>query len=208
MKNLVKLLFAVLILGITFVSCKSNDYNDDDYWKQVEQNNRRIDSILKDQAPLLKKFALDNFENPQFDDSTGFWFDVLQTPTDEDDKAFEYVVSGNGWKAPLATVKYTGKLVKDGSTFDSSTDPVEMRIIPASQFNQGLILAWPIAFYPKSIKQGGKEYPTGLLEKGMKKGSKIRFIAPSPYCYDNRSLDKIPANSPLDFTIEVTKITQ
>jgi FKBP-type peptidyl-prolyl cis-trans isomerase FkpA len=71
---------------------------------------------------------------------------------------------------------------------------------------QGLIPAWPIAFRPKTIVFNGRTHHTGLVEGGLKKGHKIRFVAPSPYCYDTRASDKVPANSPLVFTIEVQDI--
>ena len=46
----------------------------------------------------------------------------------------------------------------------------------------------------------------GLTEKGLQKGSKIHIMAPSLYGYQNQAVGTIPANSPLDFVIEVTDI--
>lgn len=209
MKNLFKVFIALVIGATTLASCNSNnDYDDSEYWKQVEANKRRIDSILKVQAPVLEAYAKQHFDNPQLDDSTGFWFDELAKPTEEDDKAYEYVVNSNGtWRTPTATVKYEVRLLTDDAPVDAPSQPVELQIVEASQFNpNGLIQAWPIAFRPAKITFNGQKYNTGLVEKGLKKGSKIRFVAPSPYCYDNTAKDKIPANSPLDFTIEVKDI--
>ena len=65
------------------------------------------------------------------------------------------------------------------------------------------IPAWQIAFFPKKI---GDLNLGGLTVKGLSKGTKIRIITPSYWAYQNMSNSKIPANSSLDFTIEVVDI--
>lgn len=204
MKKLFKTVLFALAATVFFAACnKSDDFNYDDYYEQIAKEQQRIDSTLKAQAPILKEYALRNFQNPVFDDSTGFWFEILSPATDN---SYEYTITSSGsWVTPTASVKYKGQLL-NGTVFDEPSQPVSMSIVESSQYTSGLISAWPIAFRPKTIKFNDKTYYTGLIEGGLKKGHKIRFVAPSPYCYDKSSSEKIPANSPLDFTIEVIDI--
>lgn len=202
MKNLFGKLLVVALLGVGFASCMK-DKGDDSWYEEQIKNQKRIDSTLKAQEPILEDYALANFDSPVYDDSTGFWFEILAPATDD---SYEYKInSSGGWVTPVATVKYKGELL-NGTVFDEPSQPVEMSIVERSQFQNGLIPAWPIAFRPETIVFGGKEYKTGLIPGGLKKGHKIRFVAPSPYCYDNQNSEKIPANSPLVFTIEVINI--
>jgi FKBP-type peptidyl-prolyl cis-trans isomerase FkpA len=77
------------------------------------------------------------------------------------------------------TANYVGKLL-NGTTFDSTAVGAPMtqllgNLIPGFQF--------------------------GILK--IQKGGKIRVLVPSGYAYGNRALGKIPANSVLDFTIDL-----
>src|SRR5690606_36932978 len=111
----------------------------------------------------------------------------------------------NQLEYPDIRVKYTGKLVANGFVFDqldmndSQYDGKYMRLMD-------LILGWHYAFFPKeAIKKDGEMREIGgFTTLGLQQGSKIRVVIPSPWAYGNRSEPgKIPANSPLDFTIEV-----
>lgn len=208
MKKLLGII-TVAILGVaTITSCnKSDDFNYDEYYKKIEQERRRVDSTLNAQKPILEAYAKANFDNPVLDDSTGIWFEILE-PATATENPYKYSLTSNGqWVTPIAKVIYTGYLMgKESDPFDQTSQPVEMNIIEASQYTQGLIPAWPIAFRPKTIIFNSKEFHTGLIDGGLQKGNKIRFITPSPYAYDNRSSDKIPANSPLIFEIKVEDI--
>ncbi len=204
MKQLFKTVFFALAATVFFAACnKSEDVNYDDYYEQLAKEQKRIDSTLTAQKPILREYAMNKFDNPQYDDSTGFWFEILAPATDT---SYQYTITSAGsWVTPIATVKYKGELL-NGTVFDEPSQPVSMNIVEASQYNQGLIAAWPIAFRPKTITFNSKKYYTGLIDGGLKKGHKIRFVAPSPYGYDKTSSEKIPANSPLVFTIEVVDI--
>ncbi|MNF13026.1 FKBP-type peptidyl-prolyl cis-trans isomerase [compost metagenome] len=46
----------------------------------------------------------------------------------------------------------------------------------------------------------------GLTEKGLQQGSKIHIMVPSRWAHGSLAMGKIPANSPLDFVIEVVDI--
>jgi FKBP-type peptidyl-prolyl cis-trans isomerase FkpA len=78
-------------------------------------------------------------------------------------------------------VNYEGRLL-DGSVFDA-TEGTPIKFVLA-----GVIEGW---------------------QKGVplvKKGGQIRLIVPSTMGYTNRPVGPIPANSPLDFTIDVVNV--
>lgn len=207
MKNLFKSALLITVGTIAFSSCMNKDADNYDYEAEYKKELARIDSTLEAQKPILEEYALANFDNPQLDDSTGIWFEILE-PATPSTTPYQYSLTQSGsWVTPIAKVVYEGYLMnRKNDPFDKTSQPIEMSIIESSQYQAGLIQAWPIAFRPKTIIFGGKTYYTGLIEGGLQKGHKIRFIAPSPYCYDNRSNDKIPANSPLIFEIKVEDI--
>lgn len=82
----------------------------------------------------------------------------------------------------LISVKYAGKLMGATSNFDQS-DSVTLAL-------GNLITCWQMAML--------KIQPKG----------KIRFIASSVYGYGNASLEKIPANSNLQFEVELLKVAE
>ena len=190
MKNL-KLLFIAFLAITTISSCsKDSDNGLGDY----EENLKRIDSILKAQAPILKEYAEQNFgENAKIDSTTGIWYEVLESTVDS---TYEYIKTGNSWVPVVATINYKGELM-NGTEFDSRNN-VEMEI-------NRVIPAWLQIFYPENNSPNAL---SGILPHGLLIGNKIRFIAPSPYCYDNKpdKNGKIPVNSPLIFNIEVLKL--
>jgi FKBP-type peptidyl-prolyl cis-trans isomerase FkpA len=78
------------------------------------------------------------------------------------------------------SVIYSGRLL-DGTVFDSKTTPATFSLSTA-------ITGW----------QAGIPL--------IKKGGKIRLLLPSFYGYGNRPNGSIPANSVLDFTVELTDV--
>lgn len=189
MKNF-KLLLVAFLAVITVSSCMKNEDNSGiDY----EKEQQRIDSTLKAQAAPLAAYAAANFgPTAKKDSATGIWYEVLPSTVDS---TFEYVSYGNSWVPVVANVKYKGQLM-DGKVFDEKTTATQMAI-------NNVIPAWLYIFYPKNSTPNSF---SGILPDGLLKGNKVRFIAPSPYCYDNKSNENIPANSPLVFTIEVTDV--
>ena len=74
-----------------------------------------------------------------------------------------------------------------------------MNLMP--QFPNGLnnlIDAWKVALAPKSIG--------GIVEGGLQNGGRIRIITPSLYGYGRNPSASIPANSILDFDIELVEV--
>lgn len=96
---------------------------------------------------------------------------------------YQIIAPGTGDVKPndnsLITIKYKGRLL-NGEVFDQN-ESIEFRL-------GGLIAGWRIGI-PK-IRAGGK----------------IRLLIPSGYAYGNRPAGKIPANSVLDFDIELKEV--
>ncbi len=203
----------IALVAIAFTSCKSNDF---DFEKANEEQRikdsielARIDKVIAEQAPELEAFAKAKFDNPVFDDSTGIWFDLVLPG---DDNSYNYTVNNFGIVAPAISVVYKGTLLND-KVFDKTELNEQGQDIPRDFNLAEVVKAWQWAFLPKSFKANGQEVKTvGITAKGLKKGSKIRFVTPSPWAYDKASrkdkdgVESIPANSPLYFEIEVKSI--
>lgn len=98
---------------------------------------------------------------------------------------YQILSSGSGTKTYTAstqvTAKYTGRLL-DGTVFDQTTSQ-------ALSFPLGnVIVGWQIG--------------VPLIQKG----GKIRLLIPSTYAYGRSAAGKIPANSVLDFDIELVDV--
>lgn len=210
MKKLFKGFALVALAAITFSACNKNDF---DFEKEKEAarvrdsiENARIKKLIALQAPELEAFAKKNFTNPQFDTTTGMWFEIV---TENKDDSYQYKIDSYGIVPPTVKVEYKGSLL---TKMDKPFDETEKD--KPREFSLGkTIPAWQWAFLPKVFKYNGVEVKTsGLTAKGLKKGGKIRFVTPSPWGYDTQSLKdqngeiSIPANSPLYFQIEVADI--
>ncbi len=83
---------------------------------------------------------------------------------------------------PIVTIKYKGTLLNDVVFDESSNAKFDLRLT--------------------SLIPG---FSHALFKIG--KGGHIRFVTPSAYAYGTRSQNKIPANSPLFFDIELIDVT-
>lgn len=101
------------------------------------------------------------------------------------------IQTGDGNEAQFGdtiVVHYTGKLYPDGDVFDSSVtrgQPFEF-ILGKGQVIQG----WEQGF------------------NGMKEGGKRRLVIPPEMGYGNRAAGSIPANSTLDFEVELIQVKE
>ena len=217
MNNLSNFFFLFVLATITITSCNKADDNNNDDWAEEQRriNRARIEALLKEQASELKTFAETNFgEDAQFDDSTGIWFKVHE-PGEEGSYTRWLVpgsVGGLALASPTVEVKYVGKLMRNGEIFDQTSEDDPKDNTRSFQLG-GVIPAWDLAFYPKELRLNGNDYQIGgLTEKGLQKGAIIEFVAPSPYCYDNKEQKNkdgevtIPSDSPLHFYVEVVDI--
>jgi len=200
--------FLLLIFGLFlgFSACNNTDFDQ----LQAEQDRQdaieraRIQKQLDEQAPLLEAYVhAQGWTNAVLKEDRGIWYEVLDAGTND---SYEYKINYNGNLPtliyPNIEVQYKGELL-DGTVFDETADGKTATL----NLNR-VLLAWQLAFFPKSININGQDNPVGgLVEKGLQRGAKIRFVTPSPWAYDAEAQDKIPANSPLVFEIEVVNIT-
>ena len=96
---------------------------------------------------------------------------------------YQIIEPGSGEKInqlSILSVNYKGKLL-DGSVFDEKKTPIPLQLV-------------------NSI--GGWQVGIPLIRKG----GKIRLLLPSFYGYGNRANGPIPANSVLDFDVEVVDV--
>ncbi|MGM1428971.1 FKBP-type peptidyl-prolyl cis-trans isomerase [Sphingobacterium lactis] len=197
MKN-IKLLVVALLAVFTVSSCMDNN-EVGPTGPTYEQEMKRRDSTLNAQKDDLEAYAKANFTNPQEDTTYGIWYEVINTP----EKTYDYVKSGQGWVPVVAQLKYKGELM-DKTVFDDEQTTTQFLIVNPSSTTGGVIPAWLIAFYPQSDNKSSIQ---GLLKDGLQPGQKIRFITSSIWGYDNATgIDKIPANSPLVFTLDVSSV--
>lgn len=201
------LIFGVILL---FAACNKTDF--DELGREQERQDSieraRIKKIITEQAPLLKAYVenpSNGWTNPILDTSQGIWYEIL---TNGQEDSYTYKRNGAGQIiAPTAEVKYKGQLL-NGTVFDQTDEQSTNKKTFTFSLAQDIIPAWKIAFLPQKIPYNGQDYAVGgLTSTGLKKGSKIRFVTPSPWGYHTRERDKIPANSPLVFEIEVVNIS-
>jgi len=187
---------AALVIAIGFAACSKDktEYYDPQKWFELE-------------APILAHYV-DSVPELQgaVADSSGIYYVVidkgLQDSTDND--FYHYNINnGNQIEAPRVRVNYIGKMVPNGVEFDKGND----KEFPLTN----TIAAWQKAFLPKYImdKQGKLRYNgigMGITEFGLQKGAKVRIILPSYFGYQDGTVGSIPANTPLDFYIEVLEV--
>lgn len=198
MKKLLSPLFlGIAAIALFTVSCSKSD--DAPIFDDAAQ--------FSADSTLLKNYVDNQFPDAQYDSETGIWYEILAQG--EGNYQYKIVDTLNGKFLKFTpTVKYVGKLL-NGSIFDQteSDKTATFEILTNTgyyyPFESTIIPAWTFAFAPKQI---GDLKLSGLTEKGLQKGTKIHIMAPSRWTYGNRAMGKIPANSPLDFVIEVIDI--
>ncbi|MDF2518325.1 MAG: hypothetical protein K0R59_3621 [Sphingobacterium sp.] len=198
MKKLLSPLFlGIATIALLAVSCSKSD--DAPVYDAEAQ--------FKTDSTLLKNYVDSKYPNAQYDSEKGIWYEILA----EGEGNYQYrivdTLNAKLFKVQ-PTVKYTGRLL-NGSIFDQTEadKTANFEILTNTgyyyPFDSSIIPAWTFAFAPKKI---GDVKLGGLTEKGLQKGSKIHIMVPSKWGYANRAMGKIPANSPLDFVIEVVDI--
>ncbi len=195
-----KKLLSPLILGIAaiaffFASCNKSD--DTPVYDAAAQ--------FKTDSVTLKNYVSQNYPDAQYNSEIGIWYEILSEGTANYTYKLTDTLDGKYLKFK-PSVKYVGKLL-NGTIFDQTDTAKEFEILTNTgyqyPFYSTIIPAWTFAFAPEKI---GDMKLGGLTEKGLQKGSKIHIMVPSLYSYQNQAVGTIPANSPLDFVIEVTDI--
>lgn len=177
--------FSLFLTTVTLSSCFNNDL---DYDMQAQ---------YEIEKPLIQQYVQENLPGATLDTATGIWYQILDIGDEEDTYVYKTLGAGGGIESPIIQVKYTLRLL-NGTVVD--------KVDTEQGFTSnlaGLIQAWHIAFLPKKI---GELNTGGFTENGLQKNSRIRFVTPSMWGYQNRSFGNVPANSPLDFTIEVLDV--
>lgn len=232
MKNLFKTVLFAAIGAVTFVSCNSKDDFDYEGERQrVLEQEKLIDAQLSKESIEIEDYVTANFGSGAQADSLlipfqvlekkvkrGFWYDVVTTPTEEDDKAYTWELTTSGYsyiaKPAKVKLKYTAKLL-DGTIVESDLEGSNYDITPFKTDSKVFTSTWYYTFIPYSIKNNSNNTVIGGFTKnGLKKGSKIRVVTPSIYAYGSvakeadgtNTLVKIPANSPLVYEFEVLSI--
>ncbi|WP_333886182.1 FKBP-type peptidyl-prolyl cis-trans isomerase [Sphingobacterium siyangense] len=197
MKKLLSPLFmGIAAIAFLIISCNKSDD------APVYDANAQF----KTDSVTLKNYVSQNYPAAQYNSETGIWYEILAEGTGEYVYKLTDTLNGKYLKYK-PTVKYVGKLL-NGNVFDKTDTAIEFEIRTNTGYqypfyDSNIIPAWTFAFAPQKI---GDMKLGGLTEKGLQKGSKIHIMAPSLYGYQNQAVGTIPANSPLDFVIEVTDI--
>src|SRR5690554_3090153 len=193
----INFLIIALIAGFAFTGClKDNDFEPYDFQKHLDLEV----SVLKEYVEKTPEL-----EGAVMHEGTGIWYKIIE-PGLQDKESVDFYKynfnSNNELEAPRIRVNYDGKLVSTGTSF-------EEKDMATGQYWSlaGVIGGWQVAFLPKELKdRNDKIVKTGITELGSQKGSKVRVVIPSPYGYQNQTQSSIPANSPLDYYIEVLEV--
>jgi len=154
-----RFLLAAIALVFTFTACQKQDVYD------------REAQLQTDREIILKFIADQKLTNVLEND--GVFYQVIKEGTGTEPVELTDLVS----------VFYEGRLIKDGTVFETSTDTVKFTL-------NEVIEGWQ------------KGIPA------IKKGGEIRLLIPSPMAYANFEVGPIPANSPLDFTVELLDVVK
>lgn len=197
MKNLLGKLLVVAVLALGFVSCMKDDMDMFDANEQF-----RLDSIA------IRDYVNAKGIDAQRDPSTGIWYEIL---SDEDSAPYTYTLKdtmGYDYVWFNARIRYEGKLL-NGTTFDKFDADTGINMLIASRLDNfypsssTLIPAWIFTFVPDKIQDYSLN---GIFTNGLQPKTKVRIITPSHWAYQNRANGSIPANSPLEFIIDVLDI--
>lgn len=190
-----KLIILFIATGVFLAGCIKNDGPVYDAQAQIEKEvpliESYVDSINETGEVLLVKDD-EMFIWSQYEPAIPGEPEDPENPEDpEEEGPYEYTDANGQLRWPTIKVKYTGRLL-DGTIFDEEEEESDFMAL------KNLVPSWSVAFFPRA--QGG------LTEDGLQVGDKVRFIMPSYWGYGPNSREGIPANSPLDFEIEVLAI--
>lgn len=191
MGRLYTLIFFI-IMGLMAVSCDK---------EEVYVYDQQL--VLEREAPMIASYITAHglSDSAKLHQETGIWYVLSDSGTTAVDYlTIDSTTNKEQLKNKLIRVKYTARML-DSTIFEENTslDSIPYKPLLTSETDTGRILAWKIAFYPKSVG--------GLLEGGLRIGAKIRIITPSVYGYQDRPYGIVKENSPLDYELEVLDIT-
>jgi len=194
MARLIKIIFSIILVTSIFTACI----------KEVENYDPNAQYLIE--KPIIEEYAKANLNNPGFHQNSGIWYEVIDPG---ETGSYTYTVRdtlNSKVTYTHARVKYEGKLL-NGVVFDkfeADTGAITPVYFNFTTGDAALIQAWNLVFIPKNV--AGVTFDA-VTQTGLQVGSKIRFVTPSIWGYRNNQQAKIPANSPLDFTIEVISLS-
>lgn len=223
MKTLFKPLFAVILATIAFTSCM--DDNSGDYEADLLAQQKAIDSALHVEINKIDDYVLSTGEEWEKDTvniplsllnktiNRGIRYQIIDTPTEEDEKAYEYKMGGNQLPSLPNSVKlkYAVYALDEDKALEEDKEGSEYNFTSS---NSHLTDAWLISFFPAQLQSNGNTISfgqyTGLTKNGLKKGSKIRVITPSLWFGNPFSgtvtADYLPSKEPVIYEFEVLGI--
>jgi len=215
-------LAAFAISAVAFTSCvdKGDDTDFDELFRREEV---RIDSLLRAQKPNIEAYVQGLSDFPEWQEDTvrvtfsrlptrptvnrGIWYRVVSDAAADNTYSYSINSSGTDLVPPMVKLKYKASLLNGTEVQSDETGTDYSFGVLMNNPNNVFNLAWYYSFFPYSLKfNGDDKFPKGLTKDGLRKGSKLHVVVPSCYAFDQRSLDKIPANSPLVYEFEVLEI--
>jgi len=212
---------AFAISAVSFTSCVDKG-DDTDYEELLRSEQVRVESLLRTQKPNIETYVQGHPDASEWQEDTvkirfhllpnqptakrGIWYRVV---SDADaDNTYDYGLTSNGTLAlPTVKLKYKANLLDGTQVQSDATGSDYSFTILMNGSNNVFNSTWYYSFFPYSIKFNGKdEIVNGLTKDGLRKGSKLQVVAPSYWAFDQRSLESIPANSPLVYEFEVMTI--
>ena len=167
----INFLIIALIASVAFTGClKDEEFEPYDFQKYLDL-----------EAPVLKKYVEETpeLDGAILDTESGIWYKVISEGLTDKESTDFYTYNfnnSNNIEAPRIRVNYDGKLVATGKSFEKNN-----MAAGTDMSLGGLLGGWQVAFLPKELKdKNNKIVKTGLTTLGLQKGSKIRFVMPSP----------------------------
>lgn len=191
----------MMVMGLS--SCIKDNVTPDNSAEEYEKYRKERLAI---ETPLIKDFLEENGLNAMEHEGTGIWY-IVESPGQGNHQYYTGPATSAQFMQTRMVIEYTGRLL-NGDVFDELADPDPAKdfiYLFSDAYSRGVIPAWQFAFVPSAVG--------GILTDGLQEGATIRIITPSPYAYQDKEYKNsegkviIPANSILDFTIEVIDLS-
>ncbi len=197
----------VLVLGCVVAIAASSCIKGDDFDPEAQ---------YQIEKPIVEAYAMAHLDNPQFQEETGLWYEVIE-PGDPESYQYKAVPDPNSSsqyliEAPTVFANYTGRLVQTNTVFDSN-DKDE-----GAEFSLARVIpGWQLVFFPEKVLYDEDGAPLedpiipfgtvgGVTPNGLKAGAQVRIVVPSRLAYGHQGQGSVPADAPLYFEISVLSV--
>lgn len=153
-----------------------------------------VAKILALEKEKIEEYKNKHIPNAILHEESGIWYEILD---EGEPGSYVYKTLGTGGmlENPEINVKYRVELL-NGVSIDQNQTGFKSTL-------SRMITAWHLVFLPQQVNG---EKTNGITPNGLMKGSKIRFVTPSPWAYRDANQGNVPPNSPLYFEVEVLDI--